>query len=327
MSTAPVLSSAEIVCEGASREEWLEYRKLGIGGSDIASILGLSSFKSPLALYLEKSGELEDDFKESEAMKWGTVLEQPIREEFSVLTGIKTMVPPPITMYRSKELSIALASPDGLGYSLPLVSHDGRAEVDDSLIDSWYEGKAVGYHRKDDWLDDEGNAKAPVMYEAQCMWELAVSGLPVVHLACLLGGQQFIHLEIERDEDLIADMLKAAETFWKRIEDHNPPAADGSASTTAALKRKFAQSAAGSAVDLGPGLVNLVYELQQAKAAAKAAAQLEKEAENKIKLMLGDNEVGKNGDLELITWKTSSRSGYEVKPTITRTLRIGKDAK
>ncbi|HQE50274.1 MAG TPA: YqaJ viral recombinase family protein, partial [Fervidobacterium sp.] len=42
-----------------TQEEWLQFRKRGIGGSDISAILGLNPWKSPLALYYDKVGENE----------------------------------------------------------------------------------------------------------------------------------------------------------------------------------------------------------------------------------------------------------------------------
>lgn len=322
--SAPALPGAELVGEGMSREEWLEARKLGLGGSDIAAALGVSPFKSPLALYLEKSGEIDDDFKETDATKWGNYLEQPIADAFTSETGIVTRQPPEITMYRSKELPIALASPDRLVFN---VVEGGGAWHVNLVPDAWYEGKNVGAHRKDEWLDDEDKVIVPVHYLAQVQWENAVSGLPGTHIACLLGGQRFVHTYVERDEELIADMFAAADAFWKRLADHNAPAADGSASTTAVLKRRFAQSEPESVVDLGPELMNLVFEWRQATAATKAAKSVESTVENQIKALLRENEVGKNGELELVTFKTAPRKRYVVKDTTVRTLRAGRDAK
>ncbi|HFC9341278.1 TPA: YqaJ viral recombinase family protein, partial [Enterococcus hirae] len=42
-----------------SHQEWLEDRKKGIGGSDVATVLGLNKYKSPYQLWLEKTGQIE----------------------------------------------------------------------------------------------------------------------------------------------------------------------------------------------------------------------------------------------------------------------------
>ena len=39
-------------------EDWLEYRKLGIGGSDASAVCGISRYKSPVELWMEKTDQL-----------------------------------------------------------------------------------------------------------------------------------------------------------------------------------------------------------------------------------------------------------------------------
>ena len=70
------------------RNEWLEYRKRGIGGSDAAAVAGLNPWKSPMAVWLEKTGRVEPE-EPGEAAYWGTVLEDVVAKEFSLRTGIK----------------------------------------------------------------------------------------------------------------------------------------------------------------------------------------------------------------------------------------------
>lgn len=43
--------------DNLSYKEWLQYRRMGIGGSDIAAICGLSKWRSSMHVYLEKLGE------------------------------------------------------------------------------------------------------------------------------------------------------------------------------------------------------------------------------------------------------------------------------
>ena len=37
--------------ESLSRDQWLEYRRLGIGGSDVAAIMGISPFRTARDVY------------------------------------------------------------------------------------------------------------------------------------------------------------------------------------------------------------------------------------------------------------------------------------
>ena len=68
--------------EGLSNEEWLKWRKKGLGGSDIAAILGISKWSSAIDIWLQKTNQKYDAVVENEAMTWGKILESVIREQF-----------------------------------------------------------------------------------------------------------------------------------------------------------------------------------------------------------------------------------------------------
>lgn len=71
-----------------SRLEWLRHRQAGIGGSDAAAVLGLSRWKSPLDVWLDKTKEITESGEQSEAAYWGSVLEDIVAAEFSKRTGL-----------------------------------------------------------------------------------------------------------------------------------------------------------------------------------------------------------------------------------------------
>ena len=75
-----------------SHQEWLEDRRKGIGGSDVATILGLNQYKSAYQLWLEKTGQVELKDTESEPAYWGNVLEEVVAKEFQERTGKKFVV-------------------------------------------------------------------------------------------------------------------------------------------------------------------------------------------------------------------------------------------
>ena len=54
-------------------EDWLEYRKLGIGGSDASVVCGISRYKSPVELWMEKTDQLPAQ-EAGEAAYWGSAL-------------------------------------------------------------------------------------------------------------------------------------------------------------------------------------------------------------------------------------------------------------
>ena len=72
------------------REQWLTIRQQGIGSSDAAVAVGLSPYKSPLTLWLEKTQRKEaEDLSEKDAVIWGTVLEPVLARVYAERTRAK----------------------------------------------------------------------------------------------------------------------------------------------------------------------------------------------------------------------------------------------
>ena len=72
-----------------ARIDWLLDRRKGIGGSDVAAIMGLNKWKSAYQIWLEKTGQVGLSESDSEPAYWGTVLEEVVAKEFAVRTGKK----------------------------------------------------------------------------------------------------------------------------------------------------------------------------------------------------------------------------------------------
>lgn len=65
---------------------WLAERRTGIGGSDVAAILGLNEWTSPYTVWADKLGLLPER-EDSEAMRQGRDLEHYVAERFSKVSG------------------------------------------------------------------------------------------------------------------------------------------------------------------------------------------------------------------------------------------------
>ena len=104
---------AVVDTSGLSREEWLDYRKKGIGGSDAAAIMGVSPFATKRDLFYDKTG-IRPAFQENEdnwvAKEVGHRLEDLVAEIFSQKTGLKIF--PVRTMFRHPLYRFMLADVD-----------------------------------------------------------------------------------------------------------------------------------------------------------------------------------------------------------------------
>ena len=190
---------------GITRDEWIGLRKLGVGGSDVAPLLGLSPWKSEYELWCEKSGLIEpEDISDKPAVLWGTLLESVIRDRFSQLHP-EYDVMKPTEMYRSSERPWAQANLDG-----ELTSEDGSKGV--------LEIKTSGFMGAHSW--DDG---VPVWYMCQVAHYMSVTGYGFAYVAVLIGGQDYREFRVDRDEGDIAYVNSRVDEFWSRVVSGDEP--------------------------------------------------------------------------------------------------------
>lgn len=265
-----------------SREKWLEYRKLGIGGSDAAVVCGINRWKSPVDLWLEKTGQKELE-PASEAAYWGTVMEPLIRDEFTLRTGIKVNQVPAILQH--KRFPWMLANLDGV------LSDPERGE-------GLFEAKTANAFTSSEW--EEG---IPEEYAVQIQHYMAVTGLQFVYIAALIGGNRFIWKLIERNDAVIQLLVQIEYRFWQLVQKRIPPQIDGSKASTMLLNRLYPQGKKGSIVILPNEAISLIQEYEAAIEEESAITLRKEQAVNRLKEMLGEAESG-SVDHRIVTWKT-----------------------
>ena len=291
---APELPAGEVAGQGLEEEAWHTVRRQGIGGSDIAAILQLDgAYGTPVTVWESKVGEVEEQ-PENVFMKAGHKLEQPLADWFSEESGIETYQPPPITIYRSKELPIAQASPDRLAGS-------------PASTTGWVEIKNAGAHKLGEW--EEG---APLYYLIQARWQLFVSGLPVCWLAALIGGTRFERYAIYPTEAQKEALFELAQDFWDRyVVTRSVPPVTESEKTRQALMKMFRKTVP-EPVEGGDELAEWLRAYQKANAEKAAAEKAAKLASNHIAAILQEHEVGLVNGVAACRWPSIARRGYSV---------------
>lgn len=270
------------------RDEWLAVRREGIGASDAAAVVGLHPWLSPLALFYEKTSEIVVAEPPTEPMEWGLRLEPVVAAAWCEKNDrrmIRFQPYDPACRRVHPHLPWMVANLDGV----VLDNGDSEAAV--------YEGKTASGWSAAAWDDD-----LPAHVLIQVQHQLAVTGLPRGHVACLIGGSRFVQYDIERDDELIGSLIEAESRFWQDVQDGRPPAADGYESTTEALKVRWRDSL-DTAVELGEEGVVLVRSRHRAKANADEAQQRQQAAENRLRQLLGEAEVGTVFGEIAVTWK------------------------
>lgn len=260
-----------------SKEEWLKWRKKGIGGSDVSIICGMNKYKSALELWMEKKGYSEQT-ESGESAYWGNIMEPIIRKEFTKRTGMN--VDTVNSMLQHPKYKFMLANVDGV--------------IDGKYI---FEAKTASAFKQDQWKDNN----IPQEYMLQVQHYMAVTGYNKTYIAVLIGGNKFEYREIERDDELIDMIVKIEKKFWKCIEDDVPPQIDGSESCSKLMNILFPTSLEKS-IELPNIVEELIKEYYDNKEQEKVFSEKKDKAINKIKSILGENEIGVINNTT-ITWK------------------------
>lgn len=280
-----------VVTENMPYEDWLEWRKKGIGGSDASVVCGISRYKSPVELWLDKTGQLP--YQETgEAAYWGTQLEALVRVEFTKRTGIEV-----------EHKGVLLQSEE---YPFMLANLDGTCEHPDygTCI---FEAKTASAYKAGEWDD-----AIPDEYQLQIQHYMAVTGYKAAYIAVLIGGNTFRWKLVERDEELISMLVELETNFWNHVQMNTPPAMDGSAASAKFLSERFPDSVPKSQITLPDTATDLIQQYDTACEQLEAITERKQEAENKLKELLGENEVGTAGD-RIIVWKSVSQERLDSK--------------
>lgn len=267
-----------------TNDEWLKHRKSGIGGSDAAAVAGLNPWKSPLAVWVEKTSDKPPESIESERMRIGKDLEDYVAKRFADATGQ--------AVRRCNQI-------------LQHDEHDWMlANVDRLLVgvDEGLECKVTNSYAAQDWADD----KIPLHYEIQCHHYMAVTGFSAWWIAALVGNEKVVIKRIERDEETIARLIEIEQHFWENhVEAKEMPPPDGSDDSSEILLSLYPDSDPEGAVELTERkwlysltrrdeIKALIDDLEIEKAAIEQEIQAEMKTAEKA--FVGER---------TITWRTS----------------------
>lgn len=272
---------AQVLTLDMTRKEWLKERQKGIGGSDASAILGFNPWKSAFELYIEKTSNQVQEI-DNEAIHWGNVLEDVVAEEFTRRTGKKVRRRNQI--FRHKEYDFMHANID-------------RDVVGERAL---LECKTTNAFNADAWEGEQ----IPPAYMCQIQHYMAVLDYEKAYIAVLIGGQKFVWKEIERDDEFIELMIEHEKQFWEEhVLKETPPEIDGSNSATELLKQMYPEDNGETIMLPSDDAEMLIEAIESIKAEVKEKQTLQKEYENKLKLMIGEAETGVTPKFE-VRYKT-----------------------
>jgi putative phage-type endonuclease len=270
--------SIKIPTADLTHEAWLLLRKRGIGGSDAGTICGLNPYASPMSVYYEKTSLETEDF-DNESMRQGRDLEDYVARRFMEETGLK--VRRSKVMYQSEAYPFMLANVDRLinGENMGL------------------ECKTASAYSADKWAGDS----VPAHYELQCHHYMAVTGAKAWYLAVVILGKEFKYKRIDRDEELIQNLITIEKTFWENhVLTGNMPDPDGSGISNEVINRYF-PVAIKKSVPLTDCLNEQLKRREAIIHLANKLTQEQNQIEQQIKLFMGEYEIAFNENYR-ISW-------------------------
>jgi putative phage-type endonuclease len=209
----------------ATRDEWLRARR--IGSSDVAPILGLSTYRGPWSVYARLVEGERDDSDSPDAAR-GRALEGTVLRQWSRATGIALARPEPHTLYTRDEW--ATASPDA-------VAADGRLveAKTDRFRDRWGEPQTI-----ERWTPEAAQVVRRDYY-LQVAHQLYVLDRDRADLAVLVPGDDPFIPELRiytvlRDLEVEEALVETLRGWWDlHIRQRVPPELDGSDAASAHL--------------------------------------------------------------------------------------------
>lgn len=273
-----------------SREEWLEARRKGIGGSDASAIMGLNPYTSPLKVYMDKTGKAEEK-ETNEAMRQGTDLEAYVAERFTEETGKK-----------AKRCNKILQHTD---YPWML------ANVDRLIVgeNAGLECKTTSPYSKFKFEEGELNPH----YYWQSMHYMAVTGYEKWYVAILVLGKAFHVFEVARDEEAVRALVSAEKDFWcDNVLTKTPPLPTGSEADDEALNDLYPVGGdAGDYIEISGMDDMLDARAFKAKQRDELDAQI-REIDQALKMHLGEFQRGITAGWK-INWTNTQSSRIDTK--------------
>ncbi|MBI0296748.1 YqaJ viral recombinase family protein [Streptomyces sp. PRKS01-29] len=285
--TAPTMpTTAELIGHfQPGSPEWHAARANGIGGSEIAAVLGLSPYESRFSLWHRKKN-LVEPAEQSDVMEWGHRLEDAIVGKYAEEHPEQTVVP--AATYHAPGRPWWIVNPDRLA-----INPDGSIDV--------VEAKN---QRMDDEWGEPGTDQVPIWYRCQVAWYCGALAARRGRLPVLIGGSEYREYVVEPTAAEIETLAEAGAEFMRTLADNERPDIDGHSATYQVVKA------------LPEGLEDVdvpVTEADRDRYFAALAAFTEAETEKRAAAAVLLDQIG-NG----------RRATYDRKTVATRTVRNGK---
>ena len=271
--------------------DFTQDRSKYIGGSDIGAILGLSPFKSPLAVWMEKTGK-EVKPVDSLPLRFGSFVEEFVANEYARATGFALSVNDTTRIHPQYSF---------MSGNIDRYVHEEGLHMPATKI---LECKTANPFSRAQW-GEVGSDQVPMSYLCQCVWYMSVTGIERTDLAVLFGNTDFRVYTILRDPELENLVLEKAHHFWhEHVLKDIPP----SAQTPEDCQLLFQRSDPSKTLEANAETLALLERLQTLHYQGNACEEEITALKTQIMAQMQDAEVLAHQGQVLATWKAPKPS-------------------
>jgi len=291
-----------------TNQDFTQERRHYLGGSDIGALLGLSSYKTPLDLWLEKTGKA-NTHADSLPLRFGSFAEEFVASEYASQTGSQLHSHPQPITHPQYPYFAAHIDRFVLGPTVEKSCHKTSDIPSQPLFDE--HGKCLALHLLEckttssflsrQW-GDKGSDQIPLPYLCQCAWYLAITQMERIDLAVLLGNSDFRIYTIRRDLELENLLIKKAADFWVKYvqADCPPPLANEND-----CQKLFPQSLPLKKRIADPYTLQSLLQLHEVNQQMKTLESKTSDLKMNLMKLMGDAEILCYEDNVLLSWKST----------------------
>lgn len=300
-------------------QEWLNFRNRGLGASEIGTLMGVNSWKSPAELYYQKIGVIPQKQVENMPMFMGTILEQTVADIFEYWENDEATM---IENYRKGLKMRHLYEPTGyiINPSFPhlffspdrlIVSKDIRirnSSINLENVDAIAEIKTIS-----GWSSKQWEGGIPPSYYLQLQTYMMGLGVANGYLVVLEDGRNFKVHPYEADEEIISSIINITEEFWKRVllgreavasggdYDQYAPPPDGTEAYAEYLNERFSNPEDKTIIST-PEIDEHITEYLEIGSQIAELEEGKREHANMIKTHMGNYSL-LNSEVAKVTWR------------------------
>lgn len=304
-------------------DEWIQFRVNGIGGSEIGTIMGVNSWKSPAELYYQKIGLIPQKVKQNIPMFMGTIMEALVADLFSYWENDSESM---MANHDAKNRVRNLYEPNGylLNPKYPhLFFSPDRLQVTKDIrvrnnnlntanVEAIIEIKTIS-----GWSSKQWEGGIPPAYYLQLQTYLMGLGVNKGYLVSLEDGRNLKVHEFDRDDEIISMIETVTADFWERVllgreylanggdYEQFAPGPDGTMAYEQFLNEKFKnpeENSIHSTSDIDEWIALYKERSEQ----INNLDEERREAANFIKSYMGNNVI-LNSDLAKVTWRPNAK--------------------